>query len=660
MELHMAYTLRSPVNSNVTRRQSLRETCGWRVGLFTCLLWASISFFARPASANPAAHVFALIVTNNKSISLSQPDLQYADDDGARYYQLFRSLAAEEDVLLLTTFDRASAAIYPELVNVARRPTRSQLDLAAASLGDAVSLARRRGESTSFYFVYAGHGDVQEGHGTLELEDGRMDGTAIEHQILDRIPADNRHLLLDSCNSFFVINPRKPGGRRWATPKDMALGFSARHPEVGLFLSTNSDSEVFEWSEIESGVFSHEVRSGLTGAADVNGDGIISYSELAGFVESANSGIAREVLRPHLFYRGPQGNANAALFPKAAMAGRKIALTNAASRLWIKNATGGRVLDLHKETGAMTLIVPGGVDQELFVYEERKGNGLQIRPQLLERRIAPGTETVELASLDLQKPDVSSRGDTLFGALFASPYGPTAYAQYLKTSAAAPEPVYGLTQADLSRMHNYLSAMAEQDRSMRTVQGTVAVGFGAVLGSVAVGLALDQQDRHAYPVGIATAGGIGAGLIGLGLYHGLTPSSGERALTTFEQELVATRGNGAWAFVKTEEWLTRMAARERRQRNILFWTFEGLGLALLAGATAELISPPSEPKNHAIQPAMTYTDAAFIMVLGFLVRTTATPTERMLDLYHEDPALKLHFGLVAVPNGSGIGLSGAF
>jgi hypothetical protein len=64
--------------------------------------------------------------------------------------------------------------------------------------------------------------------------------------------------VLDSCNSFFVIDPRKPGGRRWATPKDMALGFSARHPDVGLFLSTNSDSEIFEWSAIESGVFSHE------------------------------------------------------------------------------------------------------------------------------------------------------------------------------------------------------------------------------------------------------------------------------------------------------------------------------------------------------------------------------------------------------------------
>ena len=78
----------------------------------------------------------------------------------------------------------------------------------------------------------------------------------------------------------------------------MAFGFSARHPEVGLFLSTNSDSDVFEWSEIESGVFSHEVRSGFSGGADVNADGDVSYQELAGFVERANTGIVRPALAP--------------------------------------------------------------------------------------------------------------------------------------------------------------------------------------------------------------------------------------------------------------------------------------------------------------------------------------------------------------------------
>jgi hypothetical protein len=140
-----------------------------------------------------------------------------------------------------------------------------------------------------------------------------------------------------------VINPRKPGGRRWATPQDMALGFSARHPEVGLFLSTNSDEEVFEWSELESGVFSHEVRSGLTGAADVNRDGTVTYADLAGFVAEANRGIPRESLRPQIFASGPRGDQQASLFSARALQGRRLSFGPEQARIWVRDAGGERL-----------------------------------------------------------------------------------------------------------------------------------------------------------------------------------------------------------------------------------------------------------------------------------------------------------------------------
>jgi len=36
------------------------------------------------------------------------------------------------------------------------------------------------------------------------------------------IPATRSHVILDSCNSFFVLNARKPGGRRVAVPDEVA------------------------------------------------------------------------------------------------------------------------------------------------------------------------------------------------------------------------------------------------------------------------------------------------------------------------------------------------------------------------------------------------------------------------------------------------------
>src|SRR5689334_6111264 len=72
----------------------------------------AISATAAPAAMStpaPAHQAFALIVTNNRSGALGRPDLQYADDDGARYYELFLTLAPADHVRLLTEFDRDTA-----------------------------------------------------------------------------------------------------------------------------------------------------------------------------------------------------------------------------------------------------------------------------------------------------------------------------------------------------------------------------------------------------------------------------------------------------------------------------------------------------------------------------------------------------------------------
>ncbi len=168
------------------------------------------------------------------------------------------------------------------------------------------------GKAVELYFVFAGHGDVDRGQGFLELADGRFTADDLE-ALLKSIPATHAHVILDSCNSFFVLNARKPGGRRFATSEDAARSLAARLPNVGVFLSTSAASEVFEWSELEAGIFSHAVRSGLMGAADANGDGRVSYAELRAFVGIASSSLRNPSFRPQIFARGPGGHDDDAL-----------------------------------------------------------------------------------------------------------------------------------------------------------------------------------------------------------------------------------------------------------------------------------------------------------------------------------------------------------
>ena len=103
-----------------------------------------------------------------------------------------------------------------------------------------------------------------------------------------------------------------------------------------------------------------------------------------------------------------------------------------------------------------------------------------------------------------------------------------------------------------------------------------------------------------------------------------------------------------------------MAARERTQRAVAFWTMEVLGAGIATIATATALDPPKDVHNHAIGPALLYSEAALLGAVGFLIRGTDTPTERMLQLYREDPTLKLHFGVAPTASGFALGLTGTF
>ncbi len=609
----------------------------------------------RAALAEPVTRTFALVVANNRSLSLTLPDLQYADDDAARYYRLFHAAGAGSNVELLTTFDRTSALLYPNLKPLARAATQAELLRAAAKLRQAVQTAHALGERTQLYFVFAGHGEVAGGRGYLHLEDTRIDGTFIEREIIEKIPADTKHVLLDSCNSFFVINPRKPGGRRWATPKDMALGFSARHPEVGLFLSTNSDEEVFEWSELESGVFSHEVRSGLTGAADVNRDGTITYSELAGFVAQANRGITRENLRPQIFFSGPRGDQHASLFSARTLQGRRLTLGAEQARVWARSESGERLVDLHKERGELTLTLPDS-EAELSVFVQTAATAPNAPPTLVEHRFAGGVEPIRLLDSTAEPPRLAARGDQLFGSLFAVPYGPAAYATFLKTRREQPAPVFGVRDDDIQRMGNYLTALADVDRTQRNAGALTTGLLGLSFATTGVvGQLTHPKMSRGESLGFMAAGAVFGGG---SLYLALSDGPGEKARQAFEAELRAQRGNRALAFARTEERLQDVANAERNRRHLAFWLLQGLGVATAGVTTVGLVV---DDKREAGPYALLYGSAVLMSGLGFYVLSTETPTERVLRLYHDDPGVKLRAGVSMLPGGgASFGLSGTF
>jgi hypothetical protein len=623
---------------------------------------------AEPPAAEPAAAVFALLVTNNRSAALDRPDLQYADDDGARYYQLFRGVAPAGQVRLLTRFDRATALMHPELLAEAVPPRRAELTAALMGLQAAVARAHQAGKRTELYFVFAGHGDVEGGVGYLDLEDGRIDATYLEREVVDRVAADVEHIILDSCNSFFVVNPRKPGGRRWATPQDLALGFARRHPNVGLFLSTNSEAEVYEWSELESGIFSHEVRSGLSGAADANGDGRVSYAELAGFVDRANAKLPRANLRPQVFQRGPNGEASAPLFAPALAQGRRVALGNAERRVWIRGAAAERLIDLHKEAGPMTVVVPGPTDQPLSIVEWQAARTSTERPVMTEYDAPSGGAPVSLDALASEVADNAARagamsaaargGAAMFGELFKAPYGAHAFAAYVGEQAAASEPVFGITTADEARMRHYLTFISQSDREISSAQAILMGGTGVVFAGTGIASALEPRRWGASLGGSLFVAGLGLGFLAEGLNLGLSQTAGQAALESFESELIATHGDRGLAVAHIEAHLDDLAHMERRKARFIAG-YMGVCAALLAGAATGQAITGGGGREPAQLVAL-YGSALVTAAVAWRSVEMEMPTERLLRLYRSDPELQLHVGVAPIPGGAGLSLSGGF
>jgi hypothetical protein len=390
-------------------------------------LLLSLLLAAREPAPNPGPPLtLALVVASNHGVS-GRPDLQYADDDGAKYARVVSALAGAENTALVAALDRDTARLFPDLAASALPPNRAGLDAAGTALARRAAEARAEGRPVRLYFVFAGHGDVDQGRGFLELSDARFTADDL-HDLLRAVDAAETHVILDSCNSYFVVNPRGPGARRVATPREAAESVARRLPGVGVFLSTSAEADVYEWSELQSGVFSHAVRSGLLGAADADRDGRVSYEELAAFVETAAAEIRNPQYRPRVYARGPDGEAGRSILelPRD----RRLVLAVQEKdpvRLAVRDREGLRWLDAHQEAGApLDLWLPASLGPGLEVERLRAGGGRAVEA----RYALAGTsgDRVALGALPLASgaPPESRGAGEIFASLFARPFGPQA------------------------------------------------------------------------------------------------------------------------------------------------------------------------------------------------------------------------------------------
>jgi hypothetical protein len=428
------------------------------------LILAFWSSLAR-AEAPPGPAAFALIIGVNRAVDPELPLLRYADDDAALYQQLFRGLGARTYVL--TRADDNTRRLHPQVVAEAGDPTRAGLDRAIGALAADVAQARARGVPTVLYVLYAGHGNAKDGEGYIALEDARLGGRQIADDIINRIGAAENHLIVDACYSYYLVFSRGPTAAR----RRPLSGFAVFHEtldreRVGLLFSTSSTRESHEWDAFQAGVFSHEVRSGLLGAADVDRDGRVSYREIAAFVERANQAVPNERFRPDVYARPPKrGDVLVDLRPALQ---RRIDVDGAKSgHFLLEDGRGVRWADFHNAGGQALQLVRPIAAGPLF---------LRRISDETEWTLESAEDRIELASLEAHEPHAALRGAAheSFGAIFSLPFDHSNVTGYAFRKLDAPRIWFGPTPA----------------RQKRFVAGGVLLGAGVVAALSGMGLSL--------------------------------------------------------------------------------------------------------------------------------------------------------------------------
>lgn len=581
---------------------------------------------------------FALVVTNNRSLELSRPDLHYADDDGMKYAQLFSEAYGKDRVTLLTVPDADTEKLFPEWSAAALPPTRRNLEAAVSRLTGAINKEKRMGREVHLHLVFAGHGDIHHGQGFIEMDGYRLTAVDLDTRVVAKLPADHIHLILDSCNSYFMLNPRGDSVKRWTVPERADQGLLEKYPNLGALISTSSESVTYEWSEVQSGIFSYEVRSALRGAADVDGRNGVSYAEVAAFVEVANSSIVNELYRPKVFARGPGGNLQAAIMPWPNPPARTLSVRgNGARRFTIRNRDGVRMMDIHKESGTgLRLRLPsdGGV---LKVYETSSTAEHQ-RPHIRVCDIDPTPAEYQLEKLERQTPLFASRGEApVFRNIFSLSFGKKALKAYLAKKDEQPKQVFGVSRRDVERLDLHLKFAAGLEREQRLTSAAILFSASVVEATTGGMMLLDECNSD--PVWSILPFSFSGVLLGSSIYTLLVTSDSEDIYADFKNADLSSESSRSRALLDAEKrWKERVDSLRSRR---LFGGYFGLVLGgiLTAGAAVYLplvseIHEEQEDQNGGYFAGGTFAAVGLMtMVFGIYRLNNPSPLEYAWQLY---------------------------
>ena len=407
-----------------------------------------------------ATHRYAVMVGHDRGAD-GQPVLQFAQDDAEKLARVLTELGgvAANDLWLLRGVG----------VNSVR--------VALASVADRVrGVHAADGDRAVVIFYFSGHSDGE----SLELGAERLTFTDLRAMVRNTA-ADVRVIVLDSCRSGALLALK---GGQPAPAFQIRLTDEINSSGEALISSSAADEIALESREIRGSFFTHHFVSGLRGAADSSGDGLVTLAEAYdyAFAHTLRATAATTVGPQHPTYTYRLSGQGDLVMTDLTSRSASLTLPGGLDRALVVDRKSARVLAETGPGGAHELALPAGeylvraalgkVDLAATVTLQ-KGE----RRTLASAELTPGTVEVENKSWSIAfgvSRGVAAEALVQPTLRISREVGSWGYAAQIGSAE-------GLDFRESSMLVSVTRDFARIDRGALTAGAGLAAGAGAIL-----------------------------------------------------------------------------------------------------------------------------------------------------------------------------------
>jgi hypothetical protein len=516
-----------------------------------CCLAAALASAGSAASAREVW--FALITGVNRPLQAGEKPLRFADNDALKYYEFFRHFTPNAEIF--TELDDDSRTYPAELTGAVRSPRKGAVLAAFRKMNRRIAELRAKDPevTTRLFFIFSGHGGEDEVGGYLNIlsddETHVVKLTKLElwRDVLAKSKAHQNHVIIDSCSSGSFVTAKDNSGRKRRFSKAWR-GFLRRvqrdrdsladaFKRTTFFVSSDALVKSHEYGDFQGGVFTHELLSALKGAADVDGDGRVTYPEIRAFLATANAraqvrGIYGIRLEARMVIPEDVRQKSFVNFARLAPVQRLTVEKTVAGRFFLVDDKNHRYADFHK-TGEYPLRIALLPRARYYLYHE----GPKGRREFPITLAAADANPPMIAALDGAARTVGygERGplEEAFSHLFEQALGADDATQAASVSFTSPQ----------AYLDEHLKVLDQLDASRRRWRySLIAAGSAAAATAVGLGInaAINQRrlsDPQAEQVNVpGYLSGRNNSLIGMGVGLGAAAGAFLTALLAFGEE----------------------------------------------------------------------------------------------------------------------------